>query len=739
MFGFKLRKDNRGLSLVELICAIAILGIITATVGGAMVVATHSYRQSTVETSLQQEAQFTANTIEALIIDATTEVNWDASTGVLEIKNDGIGSYRIVYDGAARELRYTEYAADGTPVEPQNELLAAHVSNFMVDATNFSTTRNVVLTIEMEHEGSKYVTAYNVTSRNNPSNEVGPEASATITVPAFIVLEPNESYTLSVVVSGASTAYNCSITDSDAGPLGIQTTAAVVPGGIQLDAGAAETGGADQDLQLNIWTTAVNAAGDSLASKVVHVHIRRVTDLTIKELGVTGERGKKDAVYTISVPRENYAGIYLDQIVTAINDGTNYVDPHTLKWEVCPGASSLVELVDPSAVYNEVIQFKLKDDLPTGTTNVVQAVSLHSKGTEGTPKNKTGLPYNELVVKPFSITVSEDSEADIQRGRVAYLYPQGAGKNAADWVHEMTGDDVTNVNALRFYYRYRTDDWVHTTTGYSEGTWMSNTEGGKHGGADFFKFRPADFSPVYYAKQYNLQVLMAVEYDAGGVRKWYPADIQSAVNANGGSFPGTLTNYHVSEDISDASDYIKKYTIPPMSMKFTEVYTPAWTEEIWWPERKSIAHPASTLNIDSYLTDSHEGLGSISNPIPMYKSSPWYFKAEMLADYVSDDLGVRSLVKRAKYYDVTDAANPILLSGAEAPQMDFEDGDADGFDTTNNAIIKPVNTWNGGFQVNHKYKLVFDSFQGGFGDENYADASVAGKGEIYFTLLDGTP
>ena len=85
MFLQRLRKDKRGLTLIELVCAIAILSIITLTISGAVVFSANSYRAGAIDTALQQEAQFTANTIESLIIDATDTVTY--SGGVLTIKN----------------------------------------------------------------------------------------------------------------------------------------------------------------------------------------------------------------------------------------------------------------------------------------------------------------------------------------------------------------------------------------------------------------------------------------------------------------------------------------------------------------------------------------------------------------------------------------------------------------------------------------------------------------------------
>ncbi|MDE7185387.1 MAG: type II secretion system GspH family protein, partial [Lachnospiraceae bacterium] len=39
------KKRNRGFSLVEVVCAVAILGILSATIGGILVMSTKTYRK----------------------------------------------------------------------------------------------------------------------------------------------------------------------------------------------------------------------------------------------------------------------------------------------------------------------------------------------------------------------------------------------------------------------------------------------------------------------------------------------------------------------------------------------------------------------------------------------------------------------------------------------------------------------------------------------------------------------
>ena len=61
-----LKLGNRGLSMVELICAIAIVSLLGTTVSSIMVVSANTYRRGAAETEVQQEAQLVANQISSL-------------------------------------------------------------------------------------------------------------------------------------------------------------------------------------------------------------------------------------------------------------------------------------------------------------------------------------------------------------------------------------------------------------------------------------------------------------------------------------------------------------------------------------------------------------------------------------------------------------------------------------------------------------------------------------------------
>ena len=69
-----LRKENRGFTLVELICGIGILSCITAAVATVLVVSAKSYRNGIADTGLQQEGVYRLNLFGGLVVVATKDL-----------------------------------------------------------------------------------------------------------------------------------------------------------------------------------------------------------------------------------------------------------------------------------------------------------------------------------------------------------------------------------------------------------------------------------------------------------------------------------------------------------------------------------------------------------------------------------------------------------------------------------------------------------------------------------------
>lgn len=657
MFGLNIRNDKRGMSLIELICALAILGIITTTVGGAMAVATNSYRRGTVETSLQQEAQFTTNNIESLIIDATKEVHWRtnaSSQQELVIINED-KSYGIAYDAANGKLLYSEYNAteladvvDGNKIaDVSDQLLADHVSGFTADPSNFAVARTVLLALTLENGSSSYTSSYNVTSRNNVNAGDAPDESASFNLETVIVLEPGQTYVLPVQIIGTSTDYTATLepdTDNDSeltitsngkgdkNPNDVNTKVTKQSDGVKIEIGVNETGGTDQIRKVSLATTKQNASGDALARAEVTVLIRRVREIKITSSLISGVGAKTGAVYELTVTDANFnharatAGTYMDKVAGTNSDALDYINPRTVHWEVHNDATGKVKFL--SGQDSNTVRIQLESDIDT-TTNIVKAVAQHPNGN-----NKTTVAYDGTnVYDIFKITVTEAGDSGILRGKQAYLYPNG-NMSVQQWVEQQLGAETDGPKKLITYVRLVSKDGVNKSDGYDSGKWFKVGDGGGLiGSAMYFNFRADDFTslvPTYYSKDYTLEVAYAVLYKDKNENhySWYPNSTIPGLNDQWygePNAPDTITGYNPSAaDFGDTTKpYLLKYQLGATTAEFMGVATSAvYTDS-------GISIPSSGMDREAlenagYLSARGAGLG-YSNPLTINKSNPEKF------------------------------------------------------------------------------------------------------------------
>lgn len=686
-------KDKKGLTLIELICAVGILSIIAATIGGAMVVATNSYRQGTVESSLQQESQFTANSIEALIVDATDEVDFTGNT--LKIKNTDY-TYVITYNSADGTLRYTQYDTnDATAILADNELLAEHVESFTADTSDFESNRTVRLAIKLKNQKSEFTTTYNITSRNNPHAGEPVTVTASILCLDAVTLEPNEVYTLPVSVVGpANTNYTCYIEPE---PDGTTFASAVsTSSGIEISIGNAEDGGADGLLHLWIKTSASDASGNPLKTKVVNVNIRRVNEVNIAEDSVVGDASKQNCKYTLSVPDANYVGTNLDKVVAAPYD-FNYVNPRTLVWSFEASAGSPSDYFDVTTTDMRApqVQFKLKKDVPEGVTLVVKATSLHSIGTDAVlgTTNKTGLPYDNPVVGIYEITRDEDS--DFFRGVENYrplpdkLRPD---KVVPDF------DTYYGGNFLMRYFSL--DDPSHTSQNYPY--WKQIETGTQNGNATEFKMNASDFQDMYFMETYKIQIIYSFRYksSATGAETYYPA---------GSNNPNTFV-------ADEHADYFLEYTVKPMNLVFD-----------------IINENGTNYSLGSLLNGDKNGVGTASNPLIVRRGSSVKLRVDLKAACAARGEG-ENLVNNCSKYRMN--GSQFVPTGFENPQVTGKQyNDRGAF----NEFWIELRTQNG-YNTGDTYAIVLNQFQGK-GTEYYAGAGYvpdgsAHKGVIYFKIVN---
>lgn len=220
----RVRKDQRGFTIVELLIAIAILSIVVAAVCGFILVGSRSYATANSDINVQQSAQLSLNQMSDVMIDTTRSVNYvgyDAGgnptlalkdseftftpedkslimyNGVVEETpsavpggtstktvdpGNGNKHYHFYWNKASETLYYSQLDVQPGDVDtsaiafptfdPADPVgagwveLATHVTDFSVDLTQVEEKRVVMLALSFLDGKKLYTTSNNVTIRN---------------------------------------------------------------------------------------------------------------------------------------------------------------------------------------------------------------------------------------------------------------------------------------------------------------------------------------------------------------------------------------------------------------------------------------------------------------------------------------------------------------------------------------------------------------------------------------------
>ncbi|MBQ0043148.1 MAG: prepilin-type N-terminal cleavage/methylation domain-containing protein, partial [Lachnospiraceae bacterium] len=325
---------NKGFSLVELICTVAVMGVILTSISGAMIIASHNYSNGTVNVELQQETQTTSNLLSNLVIDSKTlEVAGLSETGdsdgTIKITATDESLVTIAYDTATKELTYSKQLMDGSI---EDGILASGVTYFYADASSYSVDKNVYFTMGLSdfNDDKEFKTSFSVTSRNiTLKNDYS--SMAAISAKRFAIIEPGQTLNLPCKVLESSEGYTVGAVT---GATDSNTSVAPLDGEHVL----IRCGGDEKAVSFYFDVETVerrvdadgNVTSDPVDKKVIQVNVRRVTDIRIITQSETTFDNTADRIYVI---KAELIGNNLEKQDYAYGD-EDYVSPYKIDFRV---------------------------------------------------------------------------------------------------------------------------------------------------------------------------------------------------------------------------------------------------------------------------------------------------------------------------------------------------------------------------------------------------------------------
>ena len=159
----KLRKNNRGVTLVELIVSTAILAIVALAASAFMIAGTRAYSSVNHTIRLQYEAQIVMAQLQEYTVDCTDGVAWDGS--MLYIVN-GSDVHLFKFDSQADTLSYAKVRKADNLNENTiaYDLVAEHITDMDVNLSK----GQAEITLQMQRNTKTYSATQIIAMRNRP-------------------------------------------------------------------------------------------------------------------------------------------------------------------------------------------------------------------------------------------------------------------------------------------------------------------------------------------------------------------------------------------------------------------------------------------------------------------------------------------------------------------------------------------------------------------------------------------
>ncbi len=213
----RMHRDNRGMSLVEVLCAVAILALVSGVIGGVIVISTRTYSRGVTETNIQQEAQLAANNIGDLVKDACSVIYGESGAQYIEngdtpmtntdnspkMQSDNVTELSIITNDkkqytvkyynntngdSVKETLWYEII-DPASVSSSPQLMAKNVSEFKAVTSDFRENKTIKLTMTVKDGDREIPMEYTMTSRNGVGEGV---AYTPVSDSANILIDDNE-------------------------------------------------------------------------------------------------------------------------------------------------------------------------------------------------------------------------------------------------------------------------------------------------------------------------------------------------------------------------------------------------------------------------------------------------------------------------------------------------------------------------------------------------------------------
>ncbi len=213
----RMHRDNRGMSLVEVLCAVAILALVSGVIGGVIVISTRTYSRGVTETNIQQEAQLAANNIGDLVKDACSVIYGESGAQYIEngdtpmtntdnspkMQSDNVTELSIITNDkkqytvkyynntngdSVKETLWYEII-DPASVSSSPQLMAKNVSEFKAATSDFRENKTIKLTMTVKDGDREIPMEYTMTSRNGVGEGV---AYTPVSDSANILIDDNE-------------------------------------------------------------------------------------------------------------------------------------------------------------------------------------------------------------------------------------------------------------------------------------------------------------------------------------------------------------------------------------------------------------------------------------------------------------------------------------------------------------------------------------------------------------------